>query len=231
VSEPPAWWRRVRAAWRHVAAALVLVHLLAITLHALPSPGSGLNRRDWAQPTVRGEFEAWQGRLAAVGVELTVDELQDVVYDIARGYHHWHQGLTEPFEPYYRTCGTWQSWRMFVAPHRYPSRLQIRIRQDRRWLVVYEARSPTAAWRARQLDQDRMRSALFRYGWGRKYPRTWRGFVDWIARRAAEDFPRADKVQLRFASYRTRSPEEVRAGQEPRVAWHRSRVVDLEPLR
>ena len=56
--------RRARA---HATAALVFLHIFAITLIALPAPGGGMNRRAWKEPTVRDELQAWQGRTATRG--------------------------------------------------------------------------------------------------------------------------------------------------------------------
>lgn len=231
MSEKVPWLARLLAAWRHVAVVLIGIHVVAVFLHAMPSPGSGLRRADWDQPTVQGEFETWAGHLGGLGIEITSEELQDRVYVFAKGYQDGYAALTDPFKPYYRTCGTWQSWRMFVAPHKYPSKLQIRVRIDNRWVPVYEARSTVLTWRGYQLDHERMRAALFRYGWGRKYPGTWNAFARWIAREAAADFPQADQVNLRFIHYRTPSPEEVRAGEVPDVEYTRSVRFRLDEYR
>lgn len=220
----PPWLESVR---KWVVLGLVVLHLLAITLLALPSPGGGLNRRDWQNPTVQAEFDAWNTRLAALGWTGTSDELQDEVFAFAKGYAELHSSLKEPFNPYYRCCGTYQSWRMFVAPHRYPSRLQIRVHEQGRWRAVYAARDPELDWLASTFDNDRMRSALFRYGWGNKYPHQYKALCEWIAEQARRDFPDADKVQIRFASYQTLSPEQARAGVDPEVTWKRTRVLPL----
>lgn len=224
----PVW---VHTAWRVIVVVLIVVHLVAITLMAFPSPGGGLNRKDWSQPTVQAEFDAWNERLRAVGWTGSVDELQDRVYGFAKGYASGHRSLMKPFQSYYSYAGTHQSWRMFVAPHRYPSRLQIRVKEGRRWRVVYEARDPEHRWNAHIFDHDRMRSALFRYGWGRKYMRDWAAFGAWVAVQAATDFPDASVVELRFSTFRTLTPDEVKAGTEPELRWHKARKYPLDRYR
>lgn len=216
---------------RHGAVVLVGLHVVAITVAALPSPGGGLRRADWAQPTVQGEFAAWAGRLQALGVEITVDGLQDRAFGVAKSYAKAHRAAKRPFKNYYRHFGTWQTWRMFVAPHRFPSRLQIVVHSGSGEHLVYEARHPTARWLGTELDHDRFRSALFRYGWGRKYPSHWRTFGDWVARRAARDFPDAHRIELRFHNYRTPSPAETRAGLVPEVTVSRQRLITLDTER
>lgn len=221
----------LRGLLRHASVVLIAVHLVAITIAALPSPAGGLNRGDWAQPTVQAEFDAWAGRLGAVGLPISSSELQDRMFDFASGYHRVHQAARAPFVPYYRTFGTHQTWRMFVAPHRFPARLQIRVHGPEGWGLAFEERNPQARWLAAELGHDRFRSAIFRYGWGRKYASAWRGFGDWIAREAARDFPDADVVQVRFVQGRTPSPAEVRAGVTPETRFHRSRQIRLARFR
>jgi hypothetical protein len=63
-------------------------------------------------------------------------------------------------------------------------------------------------------DQDRMRSAVFRYGWPHYGPSR-NDFADWVALHAARDFPEARQVRVSFVKYRSPSPAEVRAGIEP----------------
>ena len=222
------WGDQLAMAARVSVALLVFLHVWFITLQALPAPGGGMNKRDWKSDTVQGEFRAWTQRLNAMGVEIEQQALEDHLWELATGVMKVRREALRPMYPYYRNAGTWQSWRMFVAPHRYPSRLHIEIKEAGLWRTVYVARSPESDWRAHQLDHDRFRAALFRYGWGKKYGRQWRGFGDWIAREAAIDFPEATELRLRFWSYRTRSPEEVREGVDEDGRWHRSRTLSLE---
>jgi len=224
----PPWLESAR---RWIVLALIVAHIVAISIMAFPSPGGGLNRRDWKQPTVQAEFDAWNERLRAFGWTGTSSELQDELYGIARSYASAHHQLKKPFYRYYECCGTAQSWRMFVAPHMHPSRFQLRIRQEKVWYVIYEARDPDHRWMGHVLDHDRMRSVLFRYGWGKKYPKTYEQLGDWLARHAAVDFPDAEVLQVRYASYRSLSPEQVRSGERPKIRWQRSRIIQLGPFR
>jgi len=204
--------------WAHVRAALLALHVFAICAMAFPAPEGGMNRSAWKDPTVQGEFQAWTGRLNGVGLDVTSEQLEAFAWTFAEGWAQGREVVLAPFMPYYRLCGTWQSWRMFVAPHRFPSRLQIDVREAGVWRPVFVERSAEYAWRARQFEHDRMRSAIFRFGW-KHYRRSYQRFGGWVAERAAEDFPRADSVRLRFWRYRTASPEEVRSNTEPIGRW------------
>lgn len=213
-----------------LVAAFVAYHLAAVTLQSLPSAGSGLNRTAWKDATVQAEFAVWADRLGAVGVPITVPELEERLWGLAHGVERVRGAVLAPFAPYYRYCGTWQSWRMFVAPHRYPGRLEIRVDRGQGWEPLYLARSDDHAWRRAWFDHDRMRAAVFRYGWPH-YKAARRHFTDWVARQVAADLPEARRVEVSFLRYRTPSPEEARAGVEPTTKRELRNTRDLAPLR
>ncbi|MBA2321246.1 MAG: hypothetical protein H0V89_08825, partial [Deltaproteobacteria bacterium] len=200
---------RVKPGW---VAAGVTVHLAAITLQAFPNPSGGLNRSAWADPTVQMEIAAWAGRLGT-----TPAALEERLWKGATAWTRARQTVVRPLEPYYTYAGTWQSWKMFVAPHVYPTRLRIEIRRGPRWELVYVERSADRRWLASVLGNDRLRSTIFRMGWPH-YPRLRADFVAWIAERAAVDFPDAEQVRISFTKQRTRSAAEMRAGQPAEVA-------------
>jgi hypothetical protein len=211
--------------WAHLRAALIAVHLVAITLMALPNPGSGLQRSAWKDKTVQQEFRVWRGRLAALGWEMTAPEFEDLLWSKATAFYKGRKAVISPFDWYYRYFGAWQSWRMFVAPHRYPARLEIAIDQgDGQWVSIYQARSETLDWNRAQMDHERLRAAVFRYGWP-AYQRTWTEFATWAARGVFEDYPEAERVRLRFFKYRSLSPEEAAAGEELDGSYIYPRVI------
>jgi hypothetical protein len=144
-------------------------------------------------------------------VALPVEELEDRLWAIATGYEAARVKVLSPFEPYYVYCGTWQSWRMFVAPHRYPGRLEIEVDHGQGWEPLFVERSDAHVWRRRWMDHDRMRAAIFRYSW-KHYSGSRRSFTDWVAARVAADDPSAQKVRVSFMRYRTPSPAEVLRG-------------------
>lgn len=217
--------------WAHLRGVLVILHLVAITLLAMPNPGAGVDRRAWADPTVKAELATWRDRVAALGWDLPQEDFEDALHAVAKGAKDGRDALVAPFRPYYLYCGTWQSWRMFVAPHRFPSRLEIAVRpQGGDWQVVYAARSEEADWSRSILDHDRMRSAVFRYAWP-TYRGTYTEFTKWVARRAAVDFPDADQVRVRYLKGASPSPEQVRAGEIPTLEPTNPRVLSLRAFR
>ncbi|MCK6516127.1 hypothetical protein L6R46_13860 [Myxococcota bacterium] len=198
----------------NLLALLVAAHLLAITLQALPAPGGGMSRSTWKDPTVQAEFDAWRVRLNGWGWDGTTAQLEDQLWDFAKGFMERRDQVLTPFKPYYKHAGTTQAWRMFVAPHRYPARLELDVLEGTTWRLVYKERDAEATWRGRWLDHDRVRSLIFRFSW-RPYRKQYEMFVRRLAKEAARDFPQATSFRARFFKYQTLSPEDTRAGKAP----------------
>ena len=115
--------------WPQFRAALIAAHLLAVVLKAIPAPEGAMNKRDWANPTVQGELKMWTQTLNGAGLSVTQAELEDQLFALAKGYMTVRNGVMTPFRPYHRYFGADQNWRLFVAPHMYPSRLSIEVLQ------------------------------------------------------------------------------------------------------
>ena len=205
-----------RQGWPHVRALLVLAHLLAILAVAVPAPAGGMRRTAWKAPTVQAELPAWATRFRSAGVEVSDAEFEDRLWRFASRYMDVRGGLLDPLRPYYRYAGTSQSWRMFVAPHRHPSRLEVAVKQGADWEVVYLQARPGADWMQPVLEHDRTRSVLFRYAW-KSFRGSYKKLARWLAVRAFQDFPDATEVRVRWLKQQTPSPREVRAGDEPPV--------------
>ena len=215
-----------RKLWPHVRAALLLFHVTAVVLAAIPAPEGGMQRSAWKDPTVQGEFDEWYTRVRQLGYRGDRARFEEGLWSFAVAYSKVRGKVLAPFRPYYRYAGTGQGWRMFVAPHRFPARLSIDLHRNGTWENVYVERSTTATWLANVLDHDRMRSATFRYSWP-QYGKTYSQFCAWIQTRARVDFPDADRLRVRYFKYRTRSPEEVRANEPEDGKWILSRELPL----
>lgn len=225
--EAPSLASRIGA---HLRVVVVLFHLFAISAMAFPSPGGAMKKSAWKDPTVQEEFKAWTGRLNGWGIEVTQEELEDELWVLAKGYSEGRNKLLKPLKPYYKYTATPQSWRMFVAPHRFPAKLEIHIKQDGAWQPAYIARDPEHTWQGTALDHDRFRSAIFRFSWA-SYAKTYRSFQTWVGVRAAEDFPDATHVRTRFQKYKTPSPEQVKTDTRPKPKIILERVQPLAKYR
>jgi hypothetical protein len=208
---------------------LVALHIVAITLMALPAPGEGLDRQAWQDPTVRAEFAGWAARLNWLGIAVTQEEFEDRLWNVATGYMGARDRVLAPFSYYYSTFGTIQSWRMFAGPHRHPIRVEIEVYAGGTWQTVYRERDPEHAWLASVFDQYRFRPVFYRFGWYRYHGEDpdFREFVRWVGGQAEHDFPQASRVRVRLYQLQTPSPDEVRAGQPPEGKYVRDMPLDF----
>ena len=144
----------------------------------------------------------------------------------------FRRALLAPFVPYYRYVGAEQNWRMFIAPHKHPSHLQIHVRSGPKseWEPLYEHGHATLRWRESQLAHTRMRSALFRYSWP-SYRRNYRALARWVGRQVAQEQPEAEQVRLQWVRQRSLAPHQVRAGKSPKKSIIQPYVVTLSGLR
>ena len=199
----------VNSKWEHVRGILIASHILAIILMALPSPQGGMRRSAWANETVQAEFAAWTVRLDQLGYSTTQEELEENLWELANRVTSIRRTVLTPIEPYAKYMGTQQSWRMFVAPHRYPARLHVEIKySDSDWETISIFGDSDANWMDTAFENDRFRSALFRYGWA-SYGHARGRFNQWLAQKAAHDFPDASHLRTRWFRYQTPSPEQV----------------------
>lgn len=199
---------------KHLRLVFVLFHVAAVTVWALPSPAAGLRRSAWDDPTVKAELATWAGWLGQEPAAFT-----DRLWAFAQGYVEVHRAAKAPFSAYVELAGVEQAWLMFVAPHRWPTRLVLDERRgDGPWTPLFEERSATADWRARTFGVERMRASVFRWGWS-SYRKSYQaGCRALAALRFAED-PAVTAVRCRFKKARTPSPEEARTGTAPEGTW------------
>lgn len=206
---PERWIRR----WPTIRAVLVAYHVVAVFVLSFPSPGSVMQRSSWKNPTVQNEFRLWSERLRGVGLSLTQAELEDHLWNLAQRYLEVRRVTDAPFHPYAQYAGARQSWRMFVAPQRYPVRVEVSVREGNGpWRLVYQSRSDQHTWLAEKLNRYRLRRAMFQTAWERERG-AYLTFCDWLADQAARDFPEATELMVRQLRYRTPAPAEARAGE------------------
>lgn len=209
-----------------LTAAFLAFHLVAVTLCALPAPDAALNRAAWSDPTVQEELAGWQARLGFRDPK----RFQDGLYALAARAVSVRNALVAPFARYYDHLGTFQSWQMFVAPHRHPARLRIDVEERGRWRTVFRESDPAARWLARELDDTRFRSVIFRLAWP-GYRDDRERFADLLARRAARDFPGAGRLRMVFSRAESPTPEQARRGEEPPSVDDAPIVRELGALR
>lgn len=208
-----SWRSRIGRWWPHARAALVVAHLVAIALAALPTPSGGMNRAAWSAPTVQAEFRTWS---SLVGMEPKAFE--ERLWRAGTAWSSAHEAVTSPLQPYLRATGTLQPWRMFVGPERYPGRFEVSIRAGDAWRTLYEAKSDEHRWREEFFEHERLRNGLGRFAWPHM---RWalRRLCTWTAREAFAEHADADVVRCRYRRSRSPGPKEVSSGVELEGRW------------
>lgn len=207
----------IRAAWPHLRALLVVLHVTAVVLAALPAPDGAMNRKLWSEPTVRVEFEAWARRFG-----VTVDEFQGALWRVATVWMDARGVYMRPVRPYLDATGATQAWRMFAGANRFPTKFHVRVRDEGEpedaWRSVYERDHPERRWAASVFEQERFRNGLDRFGWPH-YRVHFEEACTWVARRALEAFPKAAAVQCAIWRERAPSPEQAKRGEKIDGHW------------
>jgi hypothetical protein len=179
----------------------VVFHVLVISLDASPTPSAGMNRAAWKEPTVQGEFKKWAGFL---GVEQ--QELEDKLWSFATEFVGIRRSIMSPLYPYLEATGTSQSWQMFVAPHRFPTKMELQIKLENEYLSVFEEHSETATWNKEAFGTERLRASIFRWGWV-NYQESWKRACWQFAGMLLEENPEASSVRCRMQKKESPSPE------------------------
>lgn len=200
-AEPASLRTRWRAAWRHIRALLVLLHLIAICVLTTPDLGDTLSRSAWKQPAVQRELAPWAKRFGQ-----TPQELEDTLWSLATSWREWRARIVRPIQPYSDYFGVRQRWRMFASPNRVPARYEIDIQQGTAWRPIYRSRSDQYTWRRSLFDHDRMRTTMYRATWPNLQWR-YKLLCDWVARQVERDFPDARAVRVRRYRYATPHPD------------------------
>jgi len=221
---------RTKTWWPHVRAALVLLHVFAVVVLALPRPGAVTNRRAYRSENAQTEFRQWSARLNGLGFVTSPPELERDVYATALRYASVHRSVTTPMQRYADVAGTRQGWSMFASPQRHPGEVHVDIRTGANWITITRPRSEEHAWLRSKLDHNRIRKLQGRFA-RTFYPRRYRAFARWLAREATRDFPDAVEVRVRLVRYHSLPADRVRAGEVPKTRDEHPLVFRADALR
>ncbi len=199
------------ARWPQVRAALLLVHVVAVVLLALPSPHRMKDRARWQGQRTQREIALWAERLQGWGVDTDPKRLEAGLWDAAQQYVGLRETIAEPLSPYVAVAGVVQPWGMFRSPQRRPGELQVEVDDGHGYRLVYVSRSPEHRYLAEQLDHNRFRKIIGRAVRQRPLFDAIAGFV---VERAAADFPHARRVRVTMMRFDSLPPERRAAGEE-----------------
>ena len=214
--------------WPHFRTGLIILHLLAVILKALPAPEGAMSKKDWRHPTVQAEFRHWSQNLQMIGIQTTPMELEEELWTLATTVTKFRNATLKPFRPYYRYVGSDQNWRLFVAPHMFPSKLEIDVLIENTWVPVYRVHSsnPSEQWMATLLENGRFRPSIFRYSWAR-YKKHFNRFAVHMSQQAINDFPTATQIRFRSWRYPLPSHVEILDNQEIMGSHHTALIYPL----
>ena len=222
-----AWRTRWPILWPNLRAIFVLFHIFTVLIIGFPAPAGVTDRSHWKDPSVQDEMRTAAKRARAIGFPWTDAEFEDLMYELATEYNQVRRMVLKPFRPYAKYCGVRQSWRMFSAPHRYPTIMQIEIEENKAWRPVYRIRSDEYDWMRTRFDHHRIRRLAFLHGW-KKYRRSYNGFAKWVRREATRDFPNATRVRIKQLKVKSMSPDEVKAGVKHKGKWQNQRTYSIQ---
>ena len=157
---------RVKKWVPHFVAAFVVFHVAAMLIEVIPDLRMGLDRKAWKEPRVSHELQRWADKL-----HMQRDSLEEVLWTLGSGITEARQLLRTPFKPYLKVTGQKQAWAMFVAGSRFRDRFEVRARScgvkdpSCDWEILYFRNDPEHEWMRSDLENARVRSATFRWGW------------------------------------------------------------------
>lgn len=218
---------RVKKLLPHLVAAFLVFHVTAMLIEVIPDLRMGLDRKAWKEPRVAHELQRWADR-----VHMQRDDLEEILFFLGSAINDTRQALRTPFKPYLRVSGQKQAWAMFVAGSRFRDRFQIRGRScgakdpSCDWEILYFRNEPEHVWMKGVLENARVRSATFRWGWpqGQKsYQRGCRA----IAWRAFHERDDLKLVECRFEQ--TEAPDPRKPDRVPSEPIYSRERVERRP--
>jgi len=211
-------------------AVLITLHILAISLLAIPAP-VGLSHAAMQEAGVQESLATARTVAGALGWEVDQAEATALAHDLGSRYLDARHRVLTPVRPYAQYLGVKQGWRMFSQINPAPRRLEIDLFEGGIWRPIYVARDPELAWMADLMDHERMRGFTNAFSWGKQRPR-FRRFSAWLASRAAADFPEATKLKTRMVTVHLVGPEALADhGSLPTGATSWETRINLAPLR
>lgn len=220
---------KLRSAWPHVRTLLIGFHVVAVVALSMPTPHAVSSRDQWQNPNMQSDLKQWAKRLSFLGYD-NPKELEDDLWNLAQGYLELRKSFIRPFQKYAKYSGSRQGWRMFANPRIEPAVLHIDVEIDSAWQPVYRPHSDKYDFFGDTFRHNRMRKLMGRLG--RPNMRGYYQYlVKFLAPRVARAHPSADKLRFQLYRYHSLSPEDVRAGTEPKGAFERVLVLPAEKFR
>ena len=192
-----------RTPWDHARAALLVFHLVVITIAAAPVPVGELTDERFADARVRRDLAPWTRLIQNVGLADSEDDAMAWVWAQGRRLESVYRVASAPGRRYLGPIGSRQSWRMFSSPKDRFGRFEVLGRtEDGGWTRLYLERGEPDydPW---LMEHARVRSLRIAFVYGR-YPKDFRRFATWWGRRILAEQP--DLVEVRVQMRKVQIP-------------------------
>lgn len=167
--------------WDHLRAALIVAHLAAITIAAVPTPEGELDDTRRQDPEIREIMAPWTALVQDVGLADDEDGAVDWLFDRGQELVTARRTALGPVIGWLRVSGNSQSWRMFGAVPAQHARFEVhgQLAESGEWVPLYVENTPYQ-WNALLLNQSRVRAMRSNFSGGGS-----RGRYNAFARRIA----------------------------------------------
>lgn len=216
------------SAWAQVRAGLLAVVIVINGIAALPIPHS-IKRSSFEEAVAVEELAAQRVLLAKIGISLTAQEWEDVLFASGSAWVKVYEWTVKPFNPLLRITGTGQSWGLFTYPDTHPHRLIVEVREgaDGPWREIYAGLHPEHRWKRELLAYRRVRGV---YDSQTSKPgASWKNLTRWLARQAMTEDPEIAAVRVAFRRFHTVAPGKQAQSSSPMLRhariWKRDEVM------
>jgi hypothetical protein len=195
-------------AWAQVRAVVIAIVLVGHGIYALPLPAP-VTSKQLATTDAERDLAVWRHGLAVVGIEVEDDQLRRFAIQGSAGLSRLHKVLKAPFKPAFDLVGANQAWALFASATTRPERLVVEIQRgsSTTWEPILRRLDPCCTWRESALEYRRIRGVWDGQDDDEQRP-GYKGLTRWIARRAFEDYPDAQRVRVRLEQAISRYPWE-----------------------
>lgn len=217
--------------WRdHLRAGLVALHILAVLVMCLPSPGP-LGEGMQKHPDFQVQLRQWRSVAGALGWELSEEEALEHTLAAADALRTVRSESVSLVQPYTRRVGADQTWRMFGALSYTPGRLRVEVYENGEWRDLYVHGDGTADWNAQLLRSERLRALMDSYS-GRTRKASYGELGVWLGCRYKAEQPSAKRLRTSIQVMELPTPEVLRqTGEIPILSTRWKSFYDLSLCR
>lgn len=187
----------------HLRTVLIAAVCFVATCAAFPMPGPSTSKA-LKDPAGVQELDQWVQLLGGLGIEVTPEQLSEVVMWVATTSRSSRNTIVDPFRPFFRITATTQGWGLFAYPDTHPFTMVVeKAPRMGGYDIVYRSHDWDHQWMGGTLHYRRVRAL---YNPGLRTPRTYKPFATWLAGHIFDADPDATRVQLYFTRQRTPLP-------------------------